>query len=69
MANRPVDVPDLVKKLRGIMGVTQEQFARELGITFSTVNSWENGKRDPQPYLLQRLLELDQQLIKKKSKR
>lgn len=69
MANRPVDVPSLVKKLRGAKGLTQEQFARELGITFATVNSWENGKREPQPYLLNRLLEIDQQMARQKSKK
>lgn len=41
------------------MGLTQEQFAREVGVTFSTVNLWENGRRRPQPYLLKRLLELE----------
>jgi len=52
------DVPGLVKRLRERMGLTQEQFAREVGVTFSTVNLWENGHRRPQPYLLKRLLEM-----------
>lgn len=44
------------------MGLTQEQFAREVGVTFSTVNLWENGHRRPQPYLLKRLLEMKEGL-------
>jgi transcriptional regulator with XRE-family HTH domain len=44
------------------MGLTQEQFAREVGVTFSTVNLWENGHRRPQPYLLKRLLEMEASL-------
>jgi transcriptional regulator with XRE-family HTH domain len=52
------DVTALVKRLRERMGLTQEQFAREVGVTFSTVNLWENGRRRPQPYLLKRLLEI-----------
>lgn len=57
------DVPGLVKRLRERMGgLTQEQFAREVGVTFSTVNLWENGRRRPQPYLLNRLLEMEASL-------
>jgi putative transcriptional regulator len=56
------DVTALVKRLRERMGLTQEQFAREVGVTFSTVNLWENGHRRPQPYLLKRLLEMEASL-------
>jgi transcriptional regulator with XRE-family HTH domain len=41
------------------MGLTQEQFAQEVGVTFSTVNQWENGRRRPLPFLLKRLLEME----------
>jgi transcriptional regulator with XRE-family HTH domain len=44
------------------IGLTQEQFAREVGVTFSTVNLWENGHRRPQPYLMRRLLEMEASL-------
>jgi transcriptional regulator with XRE-family HTH domain len=57
-----VEVPTLVRRLRERMGLTQEQFAREVGVTFSTVNLWENGHRRPQPYLLKRLLEMEASL-------
>ena len=49
----------LVKRLRKRMRLTQEQFARELGVSFSTVNQWENDRRRPHPYLMSRLRELD----------
>ena len=52
------DVPQLVRRLRERMRLTQEQFAQEVGVTFSTVNQWENGHRRPQPYLMRRLLEM-----------
>lgn len=54
-----VDIPRLVKYLRERLGLTQEQFAQEVGVTFSTVNQWENGRRRPQPFLLKRLLEME----------
>lgn len=44
------------------MGLTQAQFAPEVGVTFSTVNLWENGHRRPQPYLLSRLLQIEESL-------
>ena len=55
------DFPRLVKDLRNKRGLTQEQLAREIGVSFSTVNVWENGHRQPQPYLAKRLLEMAQQ--------
>ena len=40
-----VDIADLRRKLN----MTQEQFARELGVTVGTVNRWENGRFRPSP--------------------
>jgi transcriptional regulator with XRE-family HTH domain len=54
-----IAIPPLVKRLRQRLGLTQEQLAHEVGVTFSTVNQWENGRRRPQPFLLRRLLEME----------
>ena len=35
------DIPKIVKNLRTAVGLTQEQFAAKIGVTFSTVNRWE----------------------------
>jgi len=51
-------VSALIRELRHGLGLTQEQFAQRVGVTYSTVNHWENGKRAPQPFLMARLLEL-----------
>ena len=56
------DIARLVKDLRERMKLTQEQFAQKVGVTYSTVNHWENGKRMPQPFLVKRLLELKAEL-------
>ena len=56
MAN--MDFPRLVKALRNKRDLTQEQLAREIGVSFSTVNVWENAHRQPQPFLARRLLEM-----------
>jgi len=57
-----LDVPKLVKELRERLRLTQEQFAQKVGVTFGSVNHWENGKRTPQPFLIRRLLEMKEEL-------
>lgn len=44
------------------MGLTQEQFAAKVGVTFSTVNRWENGKGTPSPLALRRIEELSEEV-------
>jgi len=34
----------IVKQIRELAGLTQEQFARELGTTAVSINRWETGK-------------------------
>ena len=45
----------MIRKLRGKLGMTQEKFAAKIGVTFSTVNRWENGKSSPSPLALKRV--------------
>jgi putative transcriptional regulator len=56
------NIPKLVKELRERLGLTQEQFAQKVGVTYGSVNHWENGKRRPQPFLVRRLLEIKEEL-------
>jgi DNA-binding transcriptional regulator YiaG len=42
----------LIKHLRQEMGLTQEEFANECGVVFSTVNRWEKGHTRPSPMAL-----------------
>ncbi len=37
----------VLKNIRNQLELTQEQFARELEISFSTLNRWENGRTMP----------------------
>jgi len=56
---QPHEIPALVKRIRKKLGLTQEQLAQRIGVTFSTINQWENGHRTPLPFLMKRLHELD----------
>jgi DNA-binding transcriptional regulator YiaG len=40
-------LPELVKEVRRQLALSQEDLARELGVSFATVNRWENGKSQP----------------------
>lgn len=48
---------DVVKKVRGIKGYSQEQLARELGVSFATINRWENSKTEPSQLALVKFAE------------
>lgn len=56
--NAQVDIPRLVRELRERTGLTQEKFAAKLGVTFPTINRWENGRAKPSPLAMQKIEEL-----------
>ena len=41
------DYPVLVKEVRRQLALCQEDLARELGVSYTTVNRWENGQSNP----------------------
>ena len=41
------NIAEELKKLRQQKGWSQEDLARELGVSFATVNRWENDKPKP----------------------
>jgi predicted ATPase/DNA-binding CsgD family transcriptional regulator len=43
------DVPVAVRRIRSALGLSQEQLARRLGVSFATVNRWERGHAEPSP--------------------
>ncbi len=38
---------DIVKDTRKKLGLSQQNLADELGISFATINRWENGRTKP----------------------
>ncbi len=38
---------EFVKSVREQLGLSQEDLAHALGVSFATVNRWENGKTKP----------------------
>jgi putative transcriptional regulator len=41
------NVSQTIRELRLRLGMTQEEFAHAVAVTFSTVNRWENGHAKP----------------------
>jgi transcriptional regulator with XRE-family HTH domain len=47
------DTPLTLAKLRERAGVTQRKLADALGVTVTTISSWERGAKQPRPSLAQ----------------
>ncbi len=43
----PVDFPARIKRLRGRLGLTQMRLAELIGVSYASVNRWENGHARP----------------------
>ncbi len=52
-----MSIDEVLKEIRLQMNITQEQFARELNVSFSTLNRWENGHTTPSRLAKMRILE------------
>ena len=42
-----IDYPATIIKLRAILNLSQAALAELLGVSFTSVNRWENGKYQP----------------------
>ena len=51
-----------IREIRQEIGLTQEQFAAEVGVTCSSVNRWENGRGKPLPLAMEKILTLLEQM-------
>ncbi|MBD2156584.1 helix-turn-helix transcriptional regulator [Leptolyngbya sp. FACHB-16] len=49
------EVSHLIRKLRQLTQLSQEQLAETLGVAFSTVNRWENGRIQPSSLALKQI--------------
>lgn len=45
----------LIRELRQLTRLTQEKFAAKLGVTFPTINRWENNRARPSPLALEKI--------------
>lgn len=45
-----------VKEIREKLAMTQQDFAKYLGVSFATVNRWENNRKKPSALATEKLL-------------
>ena len=60
------DVSRIVRGLRTSLGLTQEQFAAKVGVTYATVNRWENNKGRPSPLAMRVIEKLQKKMNRNK---
>ncbi len=58
------NIAEELKKLRQQQGWSQKDLARNLGVSFATVNRWENGKTKPSRLAVEKI----QVVVKRKNK-
>src|SRR6266849_3708428 len=52
----PLDFPSRIKRLRDKFGLTQMRLAELMGVSFASVNRWENGQSRPSALAWQQLV-------------
>ena len=65
--NKPISIKQpeagkLIREMRAHVGLTQEQLALHLGVTYSTMNRWENGRGNPSPLAIQKIEQMLEQM-------
>ncbi len=53
------DLPQRIRRLRGAKGLTQTRFAELVGVSYVTVNRWENGQSRPNKLAWRRIAEIE----------
>ena len=48
----------IIKNLRTKLVLSQQEFAELLGVSFTSVNRWENGKHEPTIKIKRKILQL-----------
>jgi putative transcriptional regulator len=51
-------VAEQIKTYRTIQGISQEQLARQIGVSLNTVHRWESGKTLPSPLAMVKIKEV-----------
>ncbi|MEH2405318.1 MAG: helix-turn-helix transcriptional regulator [Nostoc sp.] len=55
LAIKQPEVGQIIRDLRLAFGLTQEQYAATLGVTYTTINRWENGRSKPSPLAMEKI--------------
>ena len=53
-----LEITKLIRETRQRLGLTQEQFALKLGVSYQSVNRWENGRTKPLPLAMKQIKQM-----------
>jgi DNA-binding transcriptional regulator YiaG len=56
------EIGKLIRSLRLETELTQEKFAAQLGVTFPTINRWENNRAKPSPLAVEKIKKMVRRL-------
>ncbi len=59
--------PVQIRSLRQSLGLTQQEFADQLGVSFVTLNRWENDKAKPSPLAVKKIREISEATAPRKT--
>ncbi|MBW4444299.1 MAG: helix-turn-helix transcriptional regulator [Plectolyngbya sp. WJT66-NPBG17] len=57
-----LDLANLMREMRQRLNLSQAKFAAKLGVSFQSVNRWENGRTKPLPLALKQIEQLLHQM-------
>jgi SNF2 family DNA or RNA helicase/DNA-binding XRE family transcriptional regulator len=63
MALSEADYADRIYALRQEIGATQSQFADRIGVSYVTVNRWENGKNTPNELAWEKIRQIEKHVL------
>mgnify|MGYP002761509237 CR=1 FL=1 len=63
MASSEADYADRIYALRQEIGATQSQFADRIGVSYVTVNRWENGKNTPNELAWEKIRQIEKHVL------
>ena len=63
ISSPPSNYAERIHAVRNELGVTQAQFAEQIGVTYVTVNRWENGKNTPNTLAWEKVEALEDRLF------
>ncbi|HWR29926.1 MAG TPA: helix-turn-helix transcriptional regulator, partial [Negativicutes bacterium] len=52
-----MQLDEILKEIRKELNISQEQFARDLNVSFTTLNRWENSRTTPSRLAKMRIID------------
>jgi DNA-binding transcriptional regulator YiaG len=61
-ATEELELADLIRETRQRLKLSQAKFATKIGVSFQSINRWENGRTKPLPLALKQIEHLLHQM-------